>query len=86
MKRVPLYSRSHRPTEAPAEPAAGADAVDSGAAAAAKPGRWAALAGDTASAIRAFRHYLLWREDPEPSLIPERDSVLAELTRLLEKR
>jgi len=44
MKRVPLYSRSHRPTEAPAEPAAGADAVDSGAAAAAKPGRWAALA------------------------------------------
>jgi len=49
-------------------------------------GRWAALAGDTASAIRAFRHYLLWREDPEPSLIPERDSVLAELTRLLEKR
>jgi S1-C subfamily serine protease len=42
MKRVPLYSRSHRPTETPAEPAA-ADA-DAGAGAAPKPGRWAALA------------------------------------------
>jgi len=41
MKRVPLYSRSHRPTETPAEPAAAAP--DPGAAAA-KPGRWAALA------------------------------------------
>ncbi len=41
MKRVPLYSRSHRPTEAPAEPAAAAP--DPGAAPA-KPGRWAALA------------------------------------------
>ena len=42
MKRVPLYSRSHRPTETPAEPAA-ADA-DAGAGAAPKPGRWVALA------------------------------------------
>ena len=41
MKRVPLYSRSHRPTETPAEPAAAAP--DPGAAGA-KPGRWAALA------------------------------------------
>ena len=41
MKRVPLYSRSHRPTETPAEPAAAAP--DPGAAPA-KPGRWAALA------------------------------------------
>ena len=49
-------------------------------------GRWAVLAGDTASAIRAFRHYLLWRADPEPSLIAERDSVQAELGRLLERR
>jgi len=40
MKRVPLYSRSHRPTEARAEP----PAADAGAAAAPKPGRWAALA------------------------------------------
>jgi S1-C subfamily serine protease len=41
MKRVPLYSRSHRPTETPAEPAAAA--ADS-AAAPPPPGRWAALA------------------------------------------
>ena len=41
MKRVPLYSRSHRPTEIPAEPAVAGDA---GAAAAPTPGRWAALA------------------------------------------
>jgi len=38
MKRVPLYSRSHRPTETPAEPAAAA------AEAPPPPGRWAALA------------------------------------------
>ena len=42
MKRVPLYSRSHRPTEAPAEPEAAA--TDTAAAAAPKPGRFAALA------------------------------------------
>jgi S1-C subfamily serine protease len=42
MKRVPLYSRSHRPTETPAEPEAAAS--EAGAAAAPKPGRWAALA------------------------------------------
>jgi S1-C subfamily serine protease len=42
MKRVPLYSRSHRPTETPAEPDAAAG--EAGAAAAPKPGRWAALA------------------------------------------
>jgi S1-C subfamily serine protease len=45
MKRVPLYSRSHRPTETAAEPAAGPAAADGGAAAAAPaPGRWAVLA------------------------------------------
>ena len=43
MKRVPLYSRSHRPTETPAEPAPAAPADGAGAAAA-KPGRWEALA------------------------------------------
>jgi serine protease DegQ len=41
MKRVPLYSRSHRPTEATAEPAS---AAESAAAAPARPSRWAALA------------------------------------------
>jgi hypothetical protein len=45
-------------------------------------GRWAALAGDTAAAIAAYRHYLLWRQDPESVLRPQRDSVLAELAAL----
>lgn len=44
MKRVPLYSRSQRPTELPAEAAAAAVAGDAGAAAPTRPGRWAALA------------------------------------------
>ena len=48
-------------------------------------GKWAALAGDTAAAIATYRHYLLWRQDPEPVLGPQRDSVLAELA-ALEKR
>jgi S1-C subfamily serine protease len=43
MKRVPLYSRSHRPTEAAAEPAAGAAAADGSAAASPRAGRWAVL-------------------------------------------
>ena len=42
-------------------------------------GRWAALAGDRAAAIKAYRHYLLWRSAPEPALVPQRDSVQAEL-------
>lgn len=45
-------------------------------------GRWSALAGDTASAIRAFERYLMLRENPEPVLVPERDSIRAELARL----
>jgi hypothetical protein len=45
-------------------------------------GRWAALAGDTTAAISAYRHYLLWRQTPEPALIPERDSVRNELAAL----
>ncbi len=45
MKRVPLYSRSHRPTETAAEPAAGAaGAGGEVAAATSKAGRWSALA------------------------------------------
>ena len=47
-------------------------------------GRWAALAGDTAAAIKAYHEYLAYRSAPEPSLIPERDSVRAELA-VLEK-
>jgi hypothetical protein len=45
-------------------------------------GRWAALAGDTASAIKALREYLVYRDNPEPVLIPQRDSVRAELAAL----
>jgi hypothetical protein len=48
-------------------------------------GQWAALAGDTAGAIDAYRHYLLFRANPEPALIPQRDSVHAELARLERK-
>ena len=49
-------------------------------------GRWSALAGDTAHAIAAYRHYLLWRESPELSLVPQRDSVRRELEQLLKAR
>jgi len=49
-------------------------------------GRWSALSGDTAHAIEAYRHYLLWRESPEPSLVPQRDSVRRELEQLLKAR
>ncbi|MDP3775694.1 MAG: hypothetical protein Q8Q85_15655, partial [Gemmatimonadales bacterium] len=45
-------------------------------------GRLAALAGDTAGAIRAYRTYLVMRQDAEPLLIPQRDSVRAEVARL----
>ncbi len=46
-------------------------------------GRLAALLGDTTTAIRAYRRYLDFRRDAEPALIPQRDSVRAELARLL---
>ena len=46
-------------------------------------GRLAALAGDTTEAIRAYRQYLSLRSDPEPPLRPERDSVRAEVARLI---
>jgi tetratricopeptide (TPR) repeat protein len=45
-------------------------------------GRLAAAAGDRAGAIRAYRNYLTMRVDPEPSRIPQRDSVVAELARV----
>lgn len=45
-------------------------------------GRLAALAGDREGAIRAYRWYLTLMSDPEPALIPRRDSVRAELARL----
>jgi hypothetical protein len=42
-------------------------------------GQLAAAAGDKVGAIRAYRNYLKVRVDPEPSRIPQRDSVVAEL-------
>jgi serine/threonine-protein kinase len=45
-------------------------------------GLFAAQAGDKGGAIRAYRNYLKVRVDPEPSMIPQRDSVRAELAKL----
>ena len=45
-------------------------------------GRLAARAGDRAAAVRAYEHYLLLRDRPEPQLEPERDGVRAELREL----
>jgi tetratricopeptide (TPR) repeat protein/TolB-like protein len=42
-------------------------------------GRLAALADDKLGAIRAYRNYLRLRVDPEPSRLPQLDSVRAEL-------
>ncbi len=47
-------------------------------------GRLAARAGDRAGAIRAYRNYLRMRVDPEPSRIPQRDSVRAELAAVVD--
>ena len=49
-------------------------------------GHLAALAGDTVGAIHVYQHYLALRSDPEPSLRAERDSVSAELVRLVGER
>jgi DNA-binding SARP family transcriptional activator len=45
-------------------------------------GRIAALLGDTAGAVKAYRRYLARRSDPEPVLLPEVEHVRAELARL----
>ena len=45
-------------------------------------GRLAALTGDTTAAIRAYRHYLALRTDPEPALRPAVEAVRAELAKL----
>jgi hypothetical protein len=41
----------------------------------AEEGRLAALTGDTAGAVRAYRHYLALRFDPEPSVRPKVEAV-----------
>ena len=46
-------------------------------------GRLAALTGDKAGAIAAYQMYLRFRSNPEPSLVPERERVEAELAKLL---
>jgi serine/threonine-protein kinase len=46
-------------------------------------GRIALLAGDRASAIRAYHHYLVLRSDPEPSQKPEVEHVRSALAKLL---
>ncbi len=43
-------------------------------------GRLAALADDRIGALRAYRNYLRMRVDPEPSRVPQLDSVRAELS------
>ena len=45
-------------------------------------GRLAALTGDTARAVRAYRHYLAYRNNPQASLKPGVDSVRRELAAL----
>jgi len=45
-------------------------------------GRLAALADDTLGAQRAYRNYLRLRVNPEPSKVPQLDSVRAELSAL----
>jgi eukaryotic-like serine/threonine-protein kinase len=49
-------------------------------------GRLAALAGDAAGAIRAYKHYLALRGDPEPEVTPEVVQVRMELARLMANR
>jgi tetratricopeptide (TPR) repeat protein len=45
-------------------------------------GRLAALADDKVGALRAYRNYLRLRVDPEPSRVPQLDSVRAEVRAL----
>jgi TolB-like protein len=47
--------------------------------------RLAAMTGDTAGAVRAYRYWLELNADAEPVLVPKRDSVRAELARLTRK-
>jgi len=46
-------------------------------------GRLGALAGEREAAVAAYRHYLTTRYDPEPAMIPQRDSVRAALAALV---
>ena len=46
-------------------------------------GRIAASLGDRDRAIRAYRHYLALRSDPDPSLVPQAVEVRRELVRMM---
>jgi hypothetical protein len=48
-------------------------------------GRLARLVGDRAGAIKADRHYLALRYNPEPAVRPEVDRVRAELALLMSR-
>jgi tetratricopeptide (TPR) repeat protein len=48
-------------------------------------GRLAALAGDSAGAISAYRHYLALRSNPDPALRPKVDAVRVQLAKLVGK-
>jgi tetratricopeptide (TPR) repeat protein len=48
-------------------------------------GRLAAMAGDTAGAVRAYDQYLTLRTDPDPPFKPQHDSVVAERAALPRK-
>ena len=48
--------------------------------------RVALKAGEPETAVDAYRQYLTLRHDPEPALIPQRDSVRAEHAELVGER
>jgi DNA-binding SARP family transcriptional activator len=50
----------------------------------AEEGRLAVRAGDREGAIRAYRHYLALRTDPDPELVPEVERIRNELSALLD--
>jgi serine/threonine protein kinase len=52
----------------------------------AEEGRLAASTGDLEGAIRAYRHYLALRTDPDPALAPDVERVRIDLSRLLAGR
>jgi tRNA A-37 threonylcarbamoyl transferase component Bud32 len=52
----------------------------------AEEGRLAARVGDREGAIRAYRHYLALRTQPDPALVPEVERIRAELAGLLASR
>jgi hypothetical protein len=48
-------------------------------------GRLAELSGDYPGAVRAYRHFLGLRADPDPELVPAVESVRVELERLMKE-